>query len=202
VKVVAIIQARLTSTRFPRKVLADLGGTSVLERVLSAACHIDGVDEVVIGWPVVGIPENDVLARYVYYAQLHKADAIMRLTGDCPLFDPQVGALVLQAYRNIGSIGYASNVYPRRTWPDGMDCEVFSYDYLVGVDAEPTTTACDREHVTPAIQRMATQDCRYISVELPVDWSWVRLTVDTPEDLAWLKVAIDAPRSGSPSPVK
>src|SRR5437867_259604 len=195
-RTIAIIQARLTSTRFPGKVLADLDGTPIAERVLQAAEQIKGVHHAVLAWPVAGIDENDVLARYVHYATLYEADVIVRLTADCPLFDPQVGTLVLQAFKNIGSIGYASNVYPKRTWPDGMDCEVFSLDYLVGADADPATTAHDREHVTPPIQRAAAEDCRYISVELPVDWSAVRLTVDTPEDLEWLRVAIKSPRSG------
>ena len=192
--VVAIIQARLTSTRFPGKVLADLGGTPVAERVLQAAKRIEGVSEAVLAWPVAGIDENDVLARYMHYARLHEADVIVRLTGDCPLLDPNVSALVLKRFMQ-GGVAYATNVYPKRTWPDGLDTEVFHVRALSSAD-ECAKNPYDREHVTPWIYRHRLG----ANVELPVDWSWVRLTVDTPQDLDWLRVAINAPRSGPTDP--
>ena len=87
-----------------------------------------------------------------------------------------------------------SNVYPFRTWPDGMDCEVFTARILRMAD-ERATDPGDREHVTPWIQRHVQVTGQYCAFPLPVDWSSVRLTVDTKEDLEWLKIALQAPRS-------
>lgn len=185
-----LIQARLGSTRFPGKVLANLGGKSVITRVYEQACKVRGVDQVRVAYPVPGIDENDVLTRFWWHAQEANPDTIIRLTGDCPLLDPQVVELVLERFHR-GDVDYASNVYPRRTWPDGLDCEVFSRRALE-LAHENAVSGPDREHVTPYMH----YNLKCANVELPVDWSWVRLTLDTPEDLEWLRVAIKAPRSG------
>lgn len=192
--VVAIIQARLGSTRLPGKVLETLGGQSLVARVVAAAGQIAGVNRVIVAWPgdAPHRAESDVLGRYADVARRENADVIVRLTGDCPLFDSQVGTLVVQRYLSGGHRDYVSNVYPRRTWPDGLDCEVFSYRLLKLADLG-ATDAADREHVTPWMQRRLGPDV--VNLELPVDWSHVRLTCDTREDLEWLRVAIQAPRS-------
>jgi len=197
--ILAIIQARLGSTRLPGKVLLDLGGRRVLDRVVEAAGKIQDVDRVVVAWPedAPNRKEDDVLGRFADVAAREGADVIVRVTSDCPLFDPQVGTLVLRRFlvrqsRQVEPMPmYVSNLYPRRTWPDGMDCEVFNAAALHLAD-QTATMPSDREHVTPAMQRAFYAE----NVELPVDWSWVRLTLDTEEDLAWLRTAIGAPRSG------
>lgn len=198
-RVVCLIQAREASTRFPGKIHALLGdyGT-VLQYVLRAAQAIPGVTEarVILPTDFPALAESDVLGRYAAAASKTDADIIMRLTGDCPLFDPQVAALVLaRFFRGLSRYGdqrvYVSNVYPRRTWPDGMDCEVFTHELLDEANAKATDPS-DREHVTPWMQRNATL---IRNVKLPVAWSHVRLTVDTPEDLAWLRQCLAAPRS-------
>jgi spore coat polysaccharide biosynthesis protein SpsF len=189
-KVVAIVQARMTSTRFPGKIKADLGGMTVLDRVVDLARAIDKVDEVVVAMPDGILDENDVLGRVARMARKVGADVIVRLTADCPFLDPQASSLVVKRYLN-GDLDYASNVWPKRTWPDGLDTEVFSRYWLDRADEE-AVSAEDREHVTPWIRRHAT---RVANIELPVDWSWVRLTLDTREDLRWLRECLKAPRS-------
>src|SRR2546430_2572873 len=104
------------STRLPGKVKMDVGGTMMVDRVLYAASRIEGVSQAVVAW-AEGYPdldENDVLGRYARVAKHVRADIIIRLTADCPLFDSQVGTVVLQRFvKNQGGIGYASNVFPR-----------------------------------------------------------------------------------------
>src|SRR5439155_1248064 len=192
VRIWAIVQARLGSTRFPAKIAARLGDRSVLQHVLARARRIPGVAGVRTAFPedAPGRDEADVLGRYADLARLLACDAVMRLTADCPLLDPAASALVVERFLE-GDVDYCSNVWPRRTWPDGLDTEIFTTRRLLEADRR-ATDAADREHVTPWIRRHAT---KIASIELQVDWSWVRLTVDTPEDLAWLQTALAAPRT-------
>lgn len=166
-KTVVIIQARLSSTRLPGKVLMDLGGRKVLSWCLRAAWAIEGVDEVVLatsddtsddavaswcaqqGQRCIRGPLNDVLARYTLVARQTRADIVMRLTGDCPLLDPAVCADVIRLYHREGA-SYASNV-GERTWPQGLDTEVFSAAALYQAEKEAKTQP-EREHVTPYIR--------------------------------------------------
>lgn len=192
---VVIIQARMGSTRLPGKVAMMLGGLTVLERVVAAAIQIEGVDDVTVAWPESApeVREDDVLGRYAVVARAMEADVIVRLTADCPFFDPQVGSLILREYRGAADAPakYVSNVWPRRTWPDGMDIEVFSRAALEQAHRQETDPRA-REHVGPAVRACATL---IRNVELPVDWSHIRLTLDTPEDLTWLTQCLNAPRS-------
>ena len=197
--IVAIIQARVGSTRFPNKIHADLCGQTVLERVVRAAARIKDVDRVTVAYPYLWpqVSEEDVLGRYYWAAREYDAEAIVRITGDCPLLDPQVSSLVVQRFIQSlpyqTSLSYVSNIYPRRTWPDGLDTEVFTRALLERAHREATDPA-DREHVTPWMQRH-TPLYEQASVELRVDWSHVRLTVDTQEDLEWLRQVIQSPKS-------
>jgi len=166
-KTVAIIQARMGSTRLPGKVLADLAGQPVLAWVVRAARAATGVDDVwvatstaaaddaVVAWcKANGVPvhrgsEDDVLDRYVGAAKASGANVVVRLTADCPLLDPAVIAQTIRL-RAMTGVAYASNVDPP-TWPDGLDCEVLTADTLVTAAAE-ATRASDREHVTPFVR--------------------------------------------------
>ena len=161
-KKVAIIQARLTSTRLPGKVLLPLGdGRSVLEHVVGRAHEIAGIDLVGVAIPerqptlrhvlskmgesyFLG-SEDDVLARYHGAAKACDADIIMRLTADCPFFQPTICAQVLGLVTN--GVDYASNVHPR-TMPRGWDCEVFTRNFLDQAHHRAHTDY-EREHVTP-----------------------------------------------------
>lgn len=184
-KTAVIVQARMGSKRFPGKVLADLCGKPVLWHVLTRAgqvkadAHILAVpysDASVLepladecGFGVWAGDEHDVLLRYMEAAVSVSADIIVRITGDCPLIDPEecnrIGALLLN-----GRTKYASNVYPR-TVPKGYDCEAFTFDFLRTAH-EYATDPHDREHVTPWMQRNNQFDSIFDNY-----------SVDTPEDL-------------------
>ncbi|CAA6604947.1 putative Aminotransferase, class III pyridoxal-phosphate dependent [Rhodospirillaceae bacterium LM-1] len=201
-RAVAIIQARMQSTRFPGKVLANLGGQLVLDRVVLAAKAIFGIDEVIVATttgasdqPVtdwcaaqrVGCyrgSEQDVLSRYFEAAKQFSADLVMRITADCPLLDPFVCGQVL-ALSKASKAAYASNVGPA-TWPDGLDCEVISISALQAANEEATQPS-EREHVTTFIRN---NRHRFPSVNLrcPLpDLHSERWTLDTPQDFEFLE---------------
>lgn len=199
--IVTFIQARKASTRLPGKVDLSLGGKTVIMRVQDAAEMIKDSSDTWVIW-AEDFPEylgtlsngrNDVLGRYAqalrwYEDQDTKVDAIIRLTGDCPLMDPQVADLVVAKFIEERA-DYCSNVFPRRTFPDGLDVEVFRTEALESAH-QLSHDPYEREHVTPWMQAHCS---RISSVELPVDWSRVRLTLDTPEDYSWLCSVIQAP---------
>lgn len=141
-RIVAVVQARLSSSRLPAKVLLDLAGKPALERCLSRVSRFRGVEEVVvatsdapaddvvaaasrrIGYRVVRGSETDVLSRYALAAQETRADAIVRCTSDCPLLDPVLSSQVIEAFQR-GGVEYAANTMERQL-PRGLDTEVFS----------------------------------------------------------------------------
>lgn len=162
-KTVAIIQARMASSRLPNKVLMDLAGIPVLQWVVRAAKAVPEVDEVWVATSTSAQDdpiaewceqnriqfylgsEEDVLARFHDTALASGAHIAVRLTADCPLLDPAVIRQTIQLRATTGA-DYASNVAPP-TWPDGLDCEVFTVAAL----RTAATEACrrsDREHVT------------------------------------------------------
>ena len=163
---VCIVQARLTSTRLPAKMMLSLGGETVIRHVLRRCKEIPGIDKVVCATPVekseplrreataLGVKvvqgsEHDVLGRYRKAALLVNADIIMRITGDCPLIDPDVCGRVLDLMED--GVDYASNVDPRG-FPKGLDCEVFTMQALERAHKE-ADDPYDREHVGPWMQR-------------------------------------------------
>jgi spore coat polysaccharide biosynthesis protein SpsF (cytidylyltransferase family) len=167
VSVLAIIQCRLGSTRFPRKALADLAGRPMIAHVVERAQQVRGVVNVVVAVPprdALGIldvattvyapdvPEHDVLARFVAVASMFpEHDTIMRVTGDCPLWNPREGERVLALYQSIHGCEYAWNVAPG--YCDGEDVEVFSRAALLQAHWHAGGEEGDREHVTPWIRR-------------------------------------------------
>lgn len=192
-RVVCIVQARLGSTRFPRKALADLGGKPVIVHVLERAAQIVGVHETVAaipyaddelaavietsGFTVVKGPTYDVLDRYALVASRTAADVVVRITGDCPLFSPQIASDVLALHLGTPQCEYASNVTPG--YVDGEDVEVFSAAILQRAHREATELH-DREHVTSWIQNHA----RTIATLPPANpRPGVKTSIDTPEDL-------------------
>src|SRR5262249_33410304 len=163
-RVLAIVQARLGSTRLPRKALLDLAGRPVLAHVFDRAACIPGVDELVLATTdnfedeaLVGVArsvgvacvrgsEKDVVDRFRMAAREFPADAILRITADCPLIDPDVsGHVVTRFLENAATVDYASNVQPP-TFPDGLDTEIFSMAALERAWLE-ARSASDREHV-------------------------------------------------------
>jgi spore coat polysaccharide biosynthesis protein SpsF (cytidylyltransferase family) len=196
VRTVAIIQARLGSSRYPRKVLEDINGKPMIAHVVERAKAIEGVDEVVVACPssddeivalegacvgvrVIGAREaGDVLGRFADVAQWVEADVAVRLTADCPMLAPDVATRVLSLYRDYGKCDYATNILSEH-YIDGMDVEVFSAQLLYSAERLTWWRNYDREHVTPWLRRHA------VALVAPstLDRQYPKLSVDTPEDL-------------------
>ena len=207
-KIAAIIQARMGSTRLPGKVLMELAGEPMLARVINRTRRATTLHEVVIAtttepadesivelcaartWPCFRGSEYDVLNRYYRAAMRHQADVVVRITSDCPLIEPEIVDRVVREFLELQpEVDYACNVLPRRTFPRGLDTEVMRFDVLEQAWREDRNTAW-REHVTPYIQR--NPDLFHIhGVTNEVDYSHMRWTVDTPEDLAFVRCIYD-----------
>jgi spore coat polysaccharide biosynthesis protein SpsF len=198
-KTVAIIQARLGSTRLPRKVLLPLAGRPMLAHVIERVRRATRVDEVLVATTtneadaeIVGLceeldcpsfrgDEQDVLDRYFQAAKARDASNVVRVTSDCPVIDPAIIDDVLGALADTGA-DYASNIAPRRTFPRGLDTEAFTFATLERCWREATEPS-SREHVTAFIYRHS----EFFSLECVThfkDCSAHRWTVDTPEDYA------------------
>lgn len=194
-----IIQARMGSTRLPGKVMLDLLGAPMLQRQLerllrcrrvhnivvatSTLAVDDAIADFVDAQPNVGLyrgSEADVLSRYYEAAQMIRADVIVRITADCPLIDPEVVDRCIGVYLDDArEIHYASNCH-ERTYPRGLDTEVFSRQALEEAHHN-AMSASEREHVTPYIWRQPERfPMRHVTDEQ--DHSDLRWTVDTPED--------------------
>jgi spore coat polysaccharide biosynthesis protein SpsF len=204
-RVVAIVQARMGSTRLPGKVLLPLAGRPMVLHVAERAARIPGVDGVLVATPdepadaplrdVLGAngidwvsgPSDDVLRRYAIAAAAADADVVVRITSDCPLLSPVVSGRVVAAFLE-GGADYASNTL-QRTWPRGMDTEVLGREALDAVDAA-ATEPFEREHVTPAIWQHP-ERFRLRSVRGSEDLSQLRLTVDTAEDFQLVETVFE-----------
>jgi glutamate-1-semialdehyde 2,1-aminomutase/spore coat polysaccharide biosynthesis protein SpsF len=169
-KVVAVIQARTSSSRFPGKMLAPVGNATLLERMLGQVRGARSLDEIVVatssdptddelakrisagGTRVFRGDLEDVLARFKGASDACDADVIVRLTGDCPLHTPDTIDDVVDAFL-AADVDYASNREPY-TRPDGLDVEVFTKDALARA-AREALPGPDREHVTPFLRRDA-----------------------------------------------
>jgi spore coat polysaccharide biosynthesis protein SpsF len=205
VRVVAIIQARMGSSRLPGKVLMPLAGQPVLERVIRRVEAADAFDAIAVAtsnlpgddlladaasrWGVVVVrgDEQDVLARYGLAAAETGADAVMRITADCPLIDPEV--LHAMAGKLKDGVDLVTNAR-RRTFPRGLDAELFSRAALDIMLAEARQPA-EREHVTPFLYRHPDR-FRIVDHLGAEDHSGLRLTLDTAEDYELLRLIHDA----------
>lgn len=203
-RIVAIIQARMGSTRLPGKVLMDLAGEPMLARVVKRTMRAQMLDEVVVattvqpadeaivrlcserGWPCFRGSESDVLDRYYQAAKRHRADIVVRITSDCPLIEPEIVDLVVREYLEKGPLDYVSNTLPPRTFPRGLDVEVMSFEALERAWHEDSNPAW-REHVTPYIYRHP-EKFALRAVVNDKDYSHMRWTVDTSEDLSFVRL--------------
>ncbi|HUJ59418.1 MAG TPA: glycosyltransferase family protein [Kofleriaceae bacterium] len=196
-RTVAVVQARMGSSRLPGKVLHDLAGASMLARVIERLRLAARVDDVVIATSTApgddaiaaaahelaaGLhrgSEHDVLDRFVGAARAHRADAIVRVTADCPLLDPGVVDRVIAALGR--DVDYASNTH-ERTFPRGLDVEALHRDTLERI-ARLGRSPAAREHVTAFVMEKPAL-FRVRQVIAGTDDSDLRWTVDTPDDLA------------------
>lgn len=199
-RTVAIIQARMGSSRLPGKILRELAGKAVLQRVIERTAASGVFDEIVVatsnrdidditaekasafGATVVRGEEDDVLSRYGLAAEVSQAGAIMRITADCPLIDPDVLSNMVSRFHS-GGVDVVSNAI-HRSFPRGLDAELFSREALDIMLVEAQTSA-EREHVTPFLYANPGR-FRIISHEASADYSAYRLTLDTPEDFELL----------------
>jgi len=200
-KVVVVVQARMGSTRLQGKVLMDLCGQTTLARVNCRLARAERVHQIVIatttspadnaivseaernGVAVFRGSEQDVLSRYLQAAEQFRADLIVRITSDCPLIDPGVVDRVIAEVLS-SDADFASNCI-HRTYPRGLDAEVFTLDALHRAD-----DMCDqphhREHVTPIFYERPDR-FRVRSVVGGEDYARYRWTLDTPEDLELIR---------------
>jgi spore coat polysaccharide biosynthesis protein SpsF (cytidylyltransferase family) len=201
-RTVAIVQARMGSTRLPGKVMAELDGQPLLALVLERTRAAPGLDAVAVAAPdlprddviadfcesqgveCVRGSETDVLDRYHRAATALAADVVVRITADCPLIDPVVVGrlLAFRADADVDYAGNASGALPpgRNRFPDGLDCEVFTRAALELAHRE-ATDAYDREHVTPFMGR--DERLKRDVLEAEEDYGDERWTVDYPSDL-------------------
>lgn len=196
-KTVAFIQARMSSSRFPGKVLAELDGRPMIGFMVDRVRQAETLDEIVVLTSVdasddalaetlsrLSIPFfrgdlNDVLNRYVQAAATFEPTTVVRLTGDCPLSDPSIIDAVVRL-RAETSADYASNIDPP-TFADGWDVECCTRDALERAGREAARPA-EREHVTLWMRSNEANLHRVNYIGL-VDTSRLRLTVDYPDDL-------------------
>lgn len=207
-KVVAILQARMSSSRLPGKVLLDLGWRPVLSRMVERVRLTKRVDQVVVATtldpsddPIVELCQSegvevfrgslpDVLDRYYQAALWYQADVIVRLTGDCPLVDPQLIDDVVEALID-RQVDFACNRLPppfSRTYPIGLDVEACTFSALERAWREAVEKK-DREHVLPYLYEVPG---RFKNAQLDhnEDLGHLRWTLDTPEDYTLLQEVI------------
>lgn len=196
--ILAVLQARTSSTRLPGKVLLPLAGAPMLARQIERLQRSRRIDRLLVATsdqpeddPIEALAAaaglgcyrgslDDVLDRYYRAAAPHAPDHVVRVTGDCPLADWEIvdGAI---AFALEGGYDYASNTL-KPTWPDGLDVEVVTMQALEAAWRE-ADTAIEREHVMPFITSRP-ERFRLGSFENDTDLSAMRWTVDEPLDYA------------------
>lgn len=202
-KVVAIVQARIGSTRLPGKVLKDILGKPMLWHMVNRLRFSNKIGDIVLAIPdsaqddrleqfakELGLKyfrgsEDDVLSRYYQAAAKFGGDVIVRLTSDCPLIDPGVTDRVIEEHLN-SDADYTSSCI-NRTFPRGLDTEVFNFEPLKRAYKEAERDY-EREHVTPYI-RLHPEIFKLKSVEATgkLRRPDLRLSVDTEEDLKLIR---------------
>ncbi len=199
--ILAIIQARMGSTRLPGKILADIGGQPMLVRVVERARRASSLDGVIVatttqteddvvehlcaqrGYPCRRGHPTDVLDRYYRVAREAGAGVVVRLTADCPLIDPALIDQVVEAFLSSEPpADFAANRLPsERTFPIGLDVEVCTFAALARAWAE-AEEAYQREHVMPYLYERPGR-FRVLLFRCERDLSHLRWTVDTAADL-------------------
>ena len=193
-KVIAIVQARLTSSRFPGKILQKIGNKTLIELLLSRVKKSKNINKLVLAIPknkeniyikkkikhknIFLGSENDVLDRYFKAAKKFKADVIVRICGDCPFIDHFVIDKILEIFKK-NNYDYISNTI-KPTFPDGLDVEVFSFSVLKEI-WKKARKKYDRENVTPYI--LKNKKFKKFNYKYKNDLSNLRLTVDEGIDL-------------------
>ena len=204
INVLAVVQARMGSTRLPGKVLMEAGGKPLIEILLHRLSQSKMIDKIVLatgknsandiladtaeklGYEVFRGSEPDVLDRYYLAAKCYSPETVVRVTGDCPIIDPDLVDEVISLYQG-NEVDYVSNTDPP-TFPDGLDVEVFSFGALEKAWGESFTPP-DREHVTLYIRR--NRQFSKINLFSEQDYSSERWTVDESEDFEVVKRIVE-----------
>jgi glutamate-1-semialdehyde aminotransferase/spore coat polysaccharide biosynthesis protein SpsF (cytidylyltransferase family) len=203
--IIAIVQARMGSTRLPNKVMKTVGkGLPMIEVLLSRLSRSKQIDKIVLatsnatnnkpllehvsklGYDVFQGEEEDVLDRYYRAALQYNPDAVVRITGDCPLIDSEVVDSIIKTYKE-RDVEYISNTNPP-TYPDGLDVEVFSFSALKTAWKEAKKES-EREHVTSFIRN--SERFKIENIVNNKDYSNERWTVDEPEDYKVVKAIFE-----------
>ena len=199
-KFLCIIQARVGSTRFPNKVLQLINGKSLIEILLHRLSISEKIDKIILatsdtkendtladlvsnlGYDVYRGSEKNVLNRYVKAAKKYSPEAIVRITGDCPIIDSEIADNIIKVFEE-KDYDYVSNIDPP-TFPDGLDVEVFRYKCLMDANEE-AKTMFDKEHVTPLIRN--NKKYKKFNFTNSINLSNSRWTVDNLEDFTLIK---------------
>jgi spore coat polysaccharide biosynthesis protein SpsF len=197
-RVLIAIQARLSSSRLPRKVLADLGGKPLLAQMhrrlqtckeayaVVVACPLQDVEPISTacpGIPVYGGPEKDLLTRLVGCAEEYEADILVRATADCPLLPPEMIDHGLRMLAKHKETPLCQNWRPR-THPDGFDFDIWRMEFLSKL-SDKLVDLDDREYFA---QYCLDREIENTSIQSPDNLSRFRLTVDYPEDLELVRL--------------
>lgn len=212
--VLAIVQARLSSSRLPGKVLKPLAGAPMILRQVERVRRAKAIDRLVVatsteasddrlaevlaaeGVDLFRGPLDDVLARFLGALDAFPAEHLVRLTGDCPLTDPEVIDATVALHLQAGA-DYTNNRYDPHGWPKGLDVEVVAAEALRRAAREATTPE-EHEHVTWGIRNRPDR-YRLSRLNPPVDEGTVRWTVDTAEDFAFVSAVYEALYPANPA---
>ncbi len=206
-RIVATIEARMSSTRLPGKPLMKAAGRTMLEHLVGRLKAVPSIDDIVlattsnvaddplaelaksIGIFVFRGSEHDVLNRVIGAASSTGAEVVVEITGDCPIIDPDIVEQTIQMFK-AHDVDYVSNCHVR-SFPDGMDVQVMLLDTLKS-SAAMTDNAFDLEHVTLHIRNNPTIFSRVHLVASPSDW-WpeLGLTLDEQGDYELISALID-----------
>ena len=203
-KVLALVQARMGSTRLPNKVMREVGGIPLIELLLTRLSQSKAINQIVVatsidsrnlplvnhvsslGYQSFQGSEQDVLERFYLAARQFAGDIIIRITGDCPLIDPQLVDEAIQKFQEC-EVDYLCNSNPP-TFPDGLDIEVFSFSSLERAYNEASAFS-EREHVTPYIRESG--HFSTVNVTSEADFSHLRWTVDEDQDLEVVRFVVE-----------
>ena len=211
-KILAITQARVGSSRFPEKILKEVHGETLLEIHIKRILRSKNITQLKIAttnepdaFKIVNLAKklgiesykgslNNVLERFYFCAKSENPDYVVRLTSDCPLIDACVIDLVIDIILSDNTLDYISNTL-NPTYPDGMDVEVFKFSALEKAYNEASDNL-DKEHVTPYIWRNSSMKggslFHSFSYENDQDYSKMRMTVDEPEDYIVIESLINS----------
>ncbi len=206
-RIVAIIEARMTSSRLPGKMLLQVCGKTILELLIERVSRISQLSDIVVAttWNDTDDPihelcrrldikcyrgsENDVLGRVLGAAKTFEADHIVEITGDCPLLDPGLGSACISDYFELG-VDYA--VVSARYFPSGTAIQIFPTSVLSEVDREYPDDPSAREHVSLPIY---SQGDRYKVYRLPSEGEFnrpdLRFDLDTYNDFKFIEAVFD-----------